>query len=92
MSAIETIEAISKKFDSLGAGVVDPAFERVIWQQLSQDFAQLAADLAPIEGWEAATGVADRTTFDTATVTTANLAKRVKAVLDDLTTRGEIGP
>jgi hypothetical protein len=35
-------------------------------------------------GWTAATGTATRTTFDTATVTTAQLAERVKALLDDL--------
>jgi hypothetical protein len=35
-------------------------------------------------GWAAPTGTATRTTFDTATVTTAQLAERVKALLDDL--------
>jgi hypothetical protein len=35
-------------------------------------------------GWATATGTATRTTFDTATVTTAQLAERVKALLDDL--------
>lgn len=35
-------------------------------------------------GWAAATGTATRTTFDTATVTTAQLAERVKALIDDL--------
>jgi hypothetical protein len=42
-------------------------------------------------GWAAATGTATRTTYDTATVTTAQLAERVKALIDDLTTRGVIG-
>jgi hypothetical protein len=35
-------------------------------------------------GWATATGTATRTTFDTATVTTTQLAERVKALLDDL--------
>ena len=35
-------------------------------------------------GWSTATGTATRTTFDTATVTTAQLAERVKALIDDL--------
>lgn len=42
-------------------------------------------------GWTAATGTATRTTFDTATVTTAQLAERVKALLDDITSHGLIG-
>lgn len=43
-------------------------------------------------GWSAATGTADRTTFDTAAVTLEELAQRVKALLDDLTAHGLIGP
>lgn len=35
-------------------------------------------------GWATATGTATRTTFDTATVTTAQLAERIKALIDDL--------
>jgi len=42
-------------------------------------------------GWAAATGTATRTTFDTTTVTTAQLAERVKALLDDLISHGAIG-
>jgi|694.fasta_scaffold21145_13 hypothetical protein len=42
-------------------------------------------------GWTAPTGTSARTTFDTATVTTAQLAERVKALIDDLTTHGLIG-
>jgi hypothetical protein len=42
-------------------------------------------------GWGAATGTATRTTFATSTVTTAELAQRVKALIDDLTTHGLIG-
>jgi hypothetical protein len=42
-------------------------------------------------GWTAATGSATRTTFDTATVTTQQLAERVKALLDDLISHGLIG-
>lgn len=35
-------------------------------------------------GWAIASGTATRTTFDTTTVTTAQLAERVKALIDDL--------
>lgn len=42
-------------------------------------------------GWGAPTGAATRTTFDTATVTLPQLAERVKALIDDLTTHGLIG-
>ena len=42
-------------------------------------------------GWAAATGTATRTTFATSTVTTAQLAERVKALIDDLIAHGLIG-
>ena len=38
-------------------------------------------------GWVQDTGTATRATFDTATVTLAQLAERVKAMLDDLVLR-----
>lgn len=43
-----------------------------------------------ITGWAAATGTATRTTFATTTVTTEQLAERVKALIDDLETHGLI--
>jgi hypothetical protein len=43
-------------------------------------------------GWGAPTGTATRTSFNTATATTAQLAERLKALIDDLTTHGLIGP
>lgn len=42
-------------------------------------------------GWVAPTGTASRATFDTATVTTAQLAERVKALVDDLTAQRLLG-
>lgn len=45
-----------------------------------------------VTGWGAATGTGSRTAFDTATVTTAQLAQRLKALLDDLAAHGLIGP
>jgi hypothetical protein len=42
-------------------------------------------------GWAAATGTATRTAFATSTVTTAQLAERVKALLDDLIAHGLLG-
>ena len=45
-----------------------------------------------VTGWGAATGTVSRAAFDTGTVTTAQLAQRVKALLDDLVIHGLIGP
>lgn len=42
-------------------------------------------------GWSAATGTKTRTTFATSTVTTTQLAERVAALIDDLTSHGLIG-
>ena len=42
-------------------------------------------------GWTAATGTATRTTFVTSTVTTAQLAERLKALIDDLISHGLVG-
>jgi len=42
-------------------------------------------------GWSAATGTATRTTFVTSTVTLAQLAERVKALIDDSISHGLIG-
>jgi hypothetical protein len=42
-------------------------------------------------GWGAPTGTATRTAFATTTVTLEELAQRVKALVDDLTTHGLIG-
>ena len=42
-------------------------------------------------GWGAPTGTATRSGFDTAAVTLPNLAQRVKALIDDLTTHGLLG-
>jgi hypothetical protein len=42
-------------------------------------------------GWGSPSGTATRTTFDTATVTTAQLAERVRALIDDLKTYGLLG-
>lgn len=48
-------------------------------------------DNSTVTGWVAATGAASRATFDTSTVTLVELAKRVKALQDDLTKTGQIG-
>lgn len=47
--------------------------------------------LYPFGDYIAPTGTASRDTFDTATVTTAQLAERVKAIIDDLKQTGLIG-
>ena len=43
-------------------------------------------------GWGAPTGTATRSTFATSTVTLPQLAERLKALIDDLTSHGLIGP
>ena len=47
-----------------------------------------AFSIAPRTGWGAPTGTADRTAFDTTTVTLEELAGRVKALADDLESIG----
>lgn len=42
-------------------------------------------------GWALATGTTSRSSFDSDTVTTAQLAQRVKALIDDLSAHGLIG-
>jgi hypothetical protein len=42
-------------------------------------------------GWSLPTGTSARTTFVQSSVTTAELAKRVKALIEDLTEHGLIG-
>lgn len=47
--------------------------------------------LSPATGWAATiAGTATRTTFDTTSITLPQLAERVKALLDDLRTKGII--
>jgi hypothetical protein len=50
------------------------------------------AAIAKPTGWGAATGTATRTTFLTSSVTLVTLAEHVKALIDDLTAYGLIGP
>lgn len=50
-----------------------------------------AAPVAQSTGWGAPTGTATKTTFNTATVTLPQLAERVKALLDHLLLRGDVG-
>jgi hypothetical protein len=44
-----------------------------------------------VTGWSPATGASSRSAFDTATATTAQLAQRLKALIDDLIAHGLIG-
>jgi hypothetical protein len=45
-----------------------------------------------VSGWAAPTGATSRASFDAGTVTLGQLAQRVKALIDDLTNHGLIGP
>jgi hypothetical protein len=92
VAAQDTLTKIAELFGQLGTGVVDPQLQRVIWQQLSEDFAQLALDLATDPGWVAMSGSGTRGGFNTATVSTAQLAQVVKAMLDAGMGTGEYGP
>jgi hypothetical protein len=56
------------------------------WQKVKSNY--WIGSLETITGWAAATGTATRTTFATSTVTAEQLAQRVKALIDDLTTLG----
>lgn len=72
---------------SLGATVTASVF-------LATDFYRVGADqvVGPRKDtWSTPTGSASRLTFNTATVTTAELAERFKALFDDLVSHGMIG-
>lgn len=56
------------------------------WKKVKSD--TWTGSVNTVSGWAAPTGTATRTTFATATVTTEQLAERVKALIDDLTTLG----
>jgi hypothetical protein len=63
------------------------------YEQVDQDRLRNALELEITQlqqqasGWQANTGTATRTAFDTATVTLPQLAERVKALVDDLVLR-----
>ena len=59
--------------------------------QIPADIVEMVDLLASIEG-RTGNEYATRSTFDTSTVTTTQLAERLKALIDDLTAHGLIGP
>jgi hypothetical protein len=63
------------------------AYDRGADEFVRYDGAAWGRELGAATGWVAATGTATRTTFDTATVTLAQLAEHFKALLDDLLAR-----
>ena len=71
-----------------GLGNID-ASGRVTASSFSVGNNQVVSDRKT--GWTTPTGTATRTTFATSTVTLPQLAERVKALIDDLTTHGLIG-
>jgi len=69
----------------------------LVGQQLMQEIVKASeANSAVLDdvqtGWAAPTGTASRATFDTATATTVEIGQRLKALIDDLTAHGLIGP
>jgi hypothetical protein len=102
-----TSRATAQTFLTLGGVAnTNPAIKRVgtdVQIRLGNDSGYAAIDASVLKtggtqvvdsrktGWTAATGTAARTTFATSTVTTEELAKRVKALIDDLISHGLIG-
>lgn len=73
-----------------GDTIVPPGKCLILYQQ-GTVFRAAGAPIIPASGWTAATGTASRTTFDTASVTTPQLAERVKALIDDLIAKKVLG-
>ena len=92
MSAQDTLSKIAELFGQLGTGVADPQLERVIYQQLAEDFAQLALDLGSDTGWVAMLGTATKGGINTATATTKDVAEVVKALVDKGISTGSLLP
>jgi hypothetical protein len=72
-----------------GSGVATFSGELVLGGDLRRGATRLVGSRRT--GWSAPTGTATRTGFDSASVTTAQLAERVKALIDDLIAHGLIG-
>lgn len=90
MALADTLNRLEKGFGELGTGRLEGVAKDAIFSDIAQAFAQLKVDLAATTGWAAATGTATRSTFVTSTVTTAALAERVKALLDDFLAKGTL--
>ena len=73
--------------------IVDPVMDFTGWQVQAKTFLAQGSQVVAARktGWGAPTGTATRTTFVTSTVTLEELAQRLKALIDDLTTHGLIG-
>lgn len=94
--AVETTNAIRTAYgvSSLIWGFYNNTNERVGFNMSADPHIRLGGTQVlrrRITGWGAPTGAADRSTFDTTSVTVEQLAERVKGLLDDLTTHGLIG-
>lgn len=75
--------------DLATTGVVAGTYERV---QVDLYGRVIAASNPSTSGWAAPTGASNRTTFATDTVTTTQLAERLKALIEDLTVLGFLKP
>lgn len=74
----------------IGAGAADPGNTNLnVEGEIRVDNTKVVGNR--VAGWGAATGTATRSTFATGSVTTAQLAERVKALIDDLIAHGLIG-
>ena len=76
-----------------GASPVNYDFDRLGNLSLPTSYRVLGVQVVAARrtGWGVPSGTATRTTFTTGTVTLAQLAERVKALIDDLTAHGLIG-
>jgi hypothetical protein len=75
----------------LGIGGVAARFAGAVRAGAYRDTNNVQVLGTRIPGWGAPTGTATRTTFATGSVTLPQLAERLKALIDDLTTHGVIG-
>lgn len=75
--------------DLATTGVVPATYERV---QVDSYGRVTSGSNPSAVGWGVPTGTANRTTFDTSSVTVAGLAQKVKGLIDDLTAIGLLKP
>lgn len=87
MSLNTTLTELSTMFNQLATGRLTPEQQALFFEKIALQFEQLRTDLAAQGPWQNPTGAVSRATFDPATVTLQELAKRVAAIiLDDITT------
>jgi hypothetical protein len=83
---------LENQFDALSGGLDQAARNAISGSgAIDYDANTGVIDLPTQTGWSAPTGTDNRATFDTTSVTLSELAERVKALIDDLTTTNILG-